>query len=157
MLVLLVLLGLFAILHVPPVASLKPFATRRDKAAWAMAGMFLFTGIDHLVNPQRYFVMMPPFLPWPVALIYISGVAELVGAAGLTVRRARRYAAFGLALLLVSVFPANIYVAISAKTVEGLPAGSWYYWLRLPLQFVFFAWALWCARSNEPLPKGNNP
>lgn len=148
MLVLAILLGVFALLHLPPLGNLAFFRTRRDKAAVAMAAMFLFTGTDHLANPQRYLPLMPPYVPWPSVMIYLSGFFELLGAAGLVWRRTRRWAGYGLAALLVVVFQANIYVALSGGQVEGVPASGWYYWARLPIQFVFIGWALWCARAG---------
>lgn len=149
MLVLVILLGVFAALHLSFFARREIFHTRTDKAAWALAAMFFFTGADHFANPARYLPMMPPALPAPLALIYVSGVFELAGAAGLLVRRWRRWAALGLAALLVAVFPANIYVAVAGISVEGLPEGRWYYWVRLLFQPLFIAWALWCARRPE--------
>ncbi|MGH9804683.1 MAG: DoxX family protein [Candidatus Acidiferrales bacterium] len=157
MLVLAILLGVFAVLHLPPLARLGFLRTRRDKAAAAMAAMFLFTGADHFANPQRYLPMMPPYVPWPGTMIYLSGFFELLGAAGLLWRKTRRWGGYGLAALLVAVFQANIYVALAGGQVEGLPAGGWYYWVRLPLQFVFIGWAIWCAIAEDnsapaPLP-----
>lgn len=152
MLVLAILLGAFAILHLPPLARLNLLRSRRDKAAVALAAMFLFTGTDHFANPHRYLPMMPPYVPWPGAMIYLSGFFELLGAAGLLWRRTRRWAGYGLAALLVVVFQANIHVALTGGQVEGLPAAGWYYWVRLPLQFVFIGWAIWCARDAPAAP-----
>lgn len=145
MLVLAILLGVFALLHLPPLGRLAFLRTRRAKAAVAMAAMFLFTGTDHFANPARYLPLMPPYVPWPSVMIYLSGFFELLGAVGLLWRRTRRWAAYGLAALLVVVFQANIYVALVGGEVEGLPAAGWYYWARLPLQLVFIGWAIWCA------------
>jgi len=150
MLVFAILLGVFAVLHVPPLGRLEPLRTRRDKAAWALAAVFFFTGTDHFLNPERYMVMMPAYLPWPLALIYISGFLELAGAAGLLIRRLRRWAAFGLVALLLAVFQANVYVALEGISVPGLTEARWYYWLRLPLQFLLIGWAVWSARSEKP-------
>ncbi len=149
MLVLAILLGVFALLHLPPLARLSLFHSRRDKAAAAMAAMFFFTGTDHLANPGRYLPMMPPYVPMPLVMIYVSGFFELLGAAGLLVKPMRRWAAYGLVALLLGVFQANIYVAIKASSVEGLPDSPLYYWLRLPLQFVFIGWALWCSKVEK--------
>lgn len=149
MLVLGLLLSVFALLHLPPLARRSWLRTRRDKAAIAMAAMFLFTGTDHFLNPDRYLVMMPPYVPWSSAMIYVSGFFELLGAAGLLWRTTRRWAAYGLVALLLAVFQANIYVAVKGGTIEGLPSNPLYYWLRLPLQFVFIGWALWCSKVEK--------
>jgi uncharacterized membrane protein len=143
------MLTVFALLHLPGLRSLAPFRSRRDKAASAMAGLFLFTGADHFLHPARYVGMIPPALPAPLTLTYVSGFFEMAGAIGLLIPRTRRWAAGGLVTLLIAIFPANIYVAFAGLTVEGLPAARWYYWVRLPIQFIFLAWALWLARSKE--------
>jgi len=146
--VLLLMLAVFALLHLPGVRSLAPFRSRHDKAAAAMAAMFLFTSTDHFLTPGRYLPMMPPALPAPLLLIYISGFCELAGAVGLLIRPTRRWAAWGLVALLIAVFPANIYVALSGGSIAGLPSSPWYYWMRLPVQFVFIAWAFWLTKNR---------
>jgi uncharacterized membrane protein len=140
------LLVLFGVLHLRPLARSSFLRSRRDKGAVAMAAMFFFTGSDHFLHPGRYVAMMPPVLPAPLVLVYLSGFFELLGATGLLLRRFRRWAGYGLAALLLAVFPANIYVAVSGSHVAGLVESSWYYWVRLPLQFVFIAWALWSSK-----------
>ncbi|MGH9794790.1 MAG: DoxX family protein [Candidatus Acidiferrales bacterium] len=149
--VLFLMLAVFALLHLPALRSVPLFRTRRDKAAAAMAVMFFFTGSDHFLNPQRYLPMMPPVLPPAAqpALIYISGFCELAGATGLLIRRTRRWAAWGLIALLIAIFPANIYVALSRGSIAGLPSSAWYYWARLPIQFIFIAWAWWIAKGSD--------
>ncbi|MGH9777288.1 MAG: DoxX family protein [Candidatus Acidiferrales bacterium] len=149
MVVLAILLSVFTLLHLPQLARLSLFRSRRDKAAAAMAAMFFFTGTDHFLNPGRYLPMMPPYVPLPMVMIYVSGFFELLGAAGLLLRRTRRWASYGLVALLLGVFQANIYVALKGSSVEGLPDNPLYYWTRLPLQFVFIGWALWCSKVEK--------
>ena len=78
-----------------------------------LAALFLSAGTVHLLIPQLFLPIMPPWIPQPLAGIVISGVAELLGGLGLLVpwREVRRAAGWGLLLLLVAVFPANIYMA----------------------------------------------
>ncbi len=85
--------------------------------------------------------MVPPFLPWPSALVSISGVAEIAGGLGLLLPRWRRLAAYGLVLLLIAVFPANIYIAVAHVRFSGLLGNAWVQWLRLPLQIPLVLWA----------------
>ena len=145
----LLLLLFFGLLHLPGAFGLRFLVARREKAAFAMAIGFLITGVMHFTTPQRFVDMMPPWLPTHLELVYLSGIFELLGAAGLLIPRTRRAAGFGLAALLVAILPANIYVAVNGGSVEGLPSGSWYYWLRLPFQAVFIAWALWCSKRSN--------
>ena len=122
-----------------------------------MVAGFFFTGIDHFVHDTtRYLPMMPPwFEPLSLELVWFTGAAELAGAIGLLLppgfyRRLglpdlRRAAGIGLALLLSLVVIANVHVALTGATVDGLPFGAWYYWLRPFLQPVIIAWALYAA------------
>lgn len=82
--------------------------------------MFVLTGTSHFVGMREDLIgMVPPALPHPALLVTLTGVLELTGAAGLLVRRTVPWAAGGLAVLLVLMFPANAYAAI-----EGLPVGG---------------------------------
>lgn len=122
-----------------------------------MVGGFLFTGIDHFVHDtERYLPMMPPwFEPLSLELVWFTGAAEFAGAIGLLLpphfyRRIglpdlRRAAGIGLALLLSIVVVANVHVALAGATVDGLPFGAWYYWLRPFLQPLIVVWALYAA------------
>jgi len=80
-------------------------------------------------------------------LVQISGGAEILGGLGLLLRRFRRLAAYGLASLLVAVFPANIYMAVAHVPFPGVMGESWMQWLRLPLQIPLIVWALHYAKS----------
>ena len=85
--------------------------------------------------------MVPPLLPRPEALVWISGVAKIVGGIGLLLPQWQRHAAWGLLLLLIAVFPANIYMAVAHVRFSGLLGQSWAQWLRLPLQVPLIYWA----------------
>ena len=111
----------------------------------AMAVALLLVGSDHLLTPQRYLPMMPDFLPYHLELVLFTGLCELTGAIGLLLPRWRRWAAQALAVYFVCVFPANIKNAIDGLDVEGLPAATWYYWLRLPMQPLIILWALYAG------------
>jgi uncharacterized membrane protein len=113
------------------------------------AGIFIVSGFLHLFHSNPYVRIIPPFLPWPRMLVWISGVAELAGGVGLLLRRYRRWAAYWLALLLVVVFPANIYMAVVHVPFAGLMGETWIQWLRLPLQIPLIVWALYYARPGE--------
>lgn len=110
----------------------------------AISALFLLTGIMHFVIPAAFIRIVPPMLPWPKALVALSGAAEILGGAGLLLNRTRRQAGYGLVLLLIAIFPANVYMAVAHIPFPGVPAQSllqpWLLWLRLPLQFLLIAW-----------------
>jgi len=119
-----------------------------------MSFLYVIAGVMHFVVPDLYVQIVPPYLPFPLALVYASGVAEAVLGAGLLFERTRRLAAWGIIALLVAIFPANVYMATSDVVIQGAPefirdpseAGRWG---RLPFQAVLIAWAWWYTR---PMP-----
>ncbi len=94
---------------------------------------------------------MPPFLPWPAALVLISGMAEIAGGAGILWPPTRKPAALGLIALLIAVFPANVYAVLHGMEVGGRPILPWILWARLPLQPLLIAW-VYFASWKEPQP-----
>jgi uncharacterized membrane protein len=110
--------------------------------AVAMVGV----GITHFTSPEPFVSIVPKALPWPLALVYVSGVAEIAGGVGILVPRVRRAAGIGLIALYVAVFPANLNMALNNLPLgDGAPPPAWVLWGRLPLQIVFIAWAYWVA------------
>ncbi len=114
---------------------------------WLYGLFFMAAGANHFVNTPFYVSIMPPYLPWPVALVYISGVAE-IGLGGLLLfERWSRLAAWGLIALLLAVFPANIHMALHPELYPwASPLGLW---LRLSLQGLLIAWAYWYTRPHS--------
>jgi uncharacterized membrane protein len=106
-----------------------------------LAVLFLLSGSLHFVAPQLYLRIMPPYLPAPLTLVYVSGAAEFLCGAGLLFPSTRRAAAWGLVALLIAVLPANIYMATAHLTVPGIMGHSWAQWLRIPLQAPLIYWA----------------
>ena len=124
----------------------------RSKAAVAFGLMFLVSGTTHFTNPDGFVAIVPPFLSDPQRLVYMSGVAEIGLGLGLLVPRLRAWAGLGAILLLLSVFPANIYAAMNEIRSPGSPENSFYLWIRLPLQLVFIVW-VWMAGGSELFEK----
>jgi uncharacterized membrane protein len=106
-----------------------------------LAAIMIVAGILHFVIPKGYVRMIPRALPQPLLLVYISGVAEIAGGAGLLVPQVSRAAAWGLIALLVAVFPANINMAVNRIGLTKAPPKMWMLWARLPLQFLLIYWA----------------
>ena len=90
--------------------------------------------------------LVPPALPWPRAIVYVTGLLELAGGAGLMIPRFQRAAAYGLVLFLIAVLPANIYMATAPVKFGGFLDHPLYHWMRIPFQGVLIAWLLWCAK-----------
>lgn len=117
----------------------------RDAVRLVLAGLFLVAGVAHFVTPGPFLQHVPPWVPGAEAVVYVSGVIELVLGGALFATR-RRLVGKAAAGFLVAVFPGNIYVAVAGVEVDGLPGGAWP-WLRLLLQPLLIAAALW---STDP-------
>lgn len=114
---------------------------------FGLAAMFLLTGLAHFIGMRDELIaMVPPSLPSPGLLVSLTGALELLGAAGLALRRTTGAAAAALGLLLVAMFPANVYAAthglISEWTDHLVP--------RTVLQVVFVAAAAVVALHYRP-------
>src|SRR5215467_7030753 len=84
------------------------FGTWLESARFALATMFVFTAIAHFAPMKRELIaMVPPRLPRPDLLVFLTGVLELAGAAGLLIAATRWWAACGLILLMGAMLPAN--------------------------------------------------
>lgn len=126
---------------------------------WVLAVFFVLAGANHFLNPRPYLSMIPPYLPSPATLVWISGVAEVLGGLGLLFNASRRFAGWGLIALLIGVFPANLNVALNGWPGVDLP--NWALWLRLPLQLVLIWWVyrigIASGHQRGDLSKGNYP
>lgn len=114
-----------------------------------LAGFMITAGILHWVTPAPFVKIVPSFLPYPLALVYISGFFEILGGVGLLIPVVSRAAAWGLIALFVAVFPANINMAVNQIALDGIPDSDLLRWGRLPFQAVLIAWAWWYTRANE--------
>lgn len=114
----------------------------------ALALFFVAAGVMHFRRPSLYAQIVPPYMPFPLALVYVSGVCEILGGCGILIPRLRRVAGWGLIALLIAVFPANVHMALGDVSIQELTIPPWLLWLRLPLQGVFIAWVWWCIRSD---------
>jgi len=122
------------------------FATWHDCARYALAVMFVFTGISHFTRMKQDFVkMLPSFVPQPMAIIYLTGVLEFLGAIGLLLPRFERWAALGLIGLLIAMFPANVKAALQAIPLRGKSPTP--LWLRAPMQVLFIALLWWSTKA----------
>lgn len=105
-----------------------------------LAALFIVSGVLHLTAPRIYLDVMPPYLPHPLALVYISGIAEIAGGIGILIPRVRMAAGLGLIVMLFAILPANVQMLINYRARGVVWWGEMLLWLRLPLQFVLMGW-----------------
>ena len=109
---------------------------------------FTYAGIDHLLSPDFYVSIMPPWIPGHLEWVYLSGVFEIMGGVGVLIPRFRAFAGAGLVALLVAVYPANLHMAFNPHLFPSIPLAALY--LRLALQFLAFYWAYTVTRPDTP-------
>lgn len=110
---------------------------------------FFIGGIMHFVATGTEASIVPPWMPWPVAAVLISGVFELLGAVGILYPPTRKAAGIGLFILTIAVTPAHFYML---QRPELFPVPLWALWLRLPVQLGLL-WLIWWStwkQRNRP-------
>ena len=105
---------------------------------WLLAVFFVIAGIGHFVKPETYLKMMPPYIPFHLQMIYLSGVIEIILGILVLPEKTRKLAGWGIIALLIAVFPANIHIALNPEAFS--PVAPWILWARLPFQAVFGFW-----------------
>ncbi|MGH7893897.1 MAG: DoxX family protein [Candidatus Binatia bacterium] len=113
---------------------------------YPMGVLYVVAGITHFTNPGFFRQIVPPMLPAPALLVVVSGIAEISLGLLVMLPATRRFAAWGLVALLIAVYPANIYMAVSNLQLVDPPAWMGQptplgLWLRLPVQFLLMYWA----------------
>tara|TARA_B100001250_G_scaffold253908_1_gene218437 strand:+ start:320 stop:682 length:363 start_codon:yes stop_codon:yes gene_type:complete len=111
---------------------------------YIMSIFYIQIGIKHFTDPNWFLLIMPPYLPFHKELVYISGFFEIILGLMLIFKKTRFLAGWGLILLLIAVFPANIYLAQTNGTAMNISAAI--AWGRLPFQLVFISLAYWHSK-----------
>lgn len=110
---------------------------------YAIAALFVGTGLAHFVWPSIFVRIVPPYFSRPRLLVSLSGGAEVAGGVGVLMPSLRLYAGWGLILLLCAVFPVHVYMARHPEAFPRIP--RWALYARIPLQFLLMAWVYWAA------------
>lgn len=113
---------------------------------WIAALLFTVAGLGHFLSPESLIRFIPPYLPDPATLVLLSGIAEVAGGMGLLLPRFRRIAAWGLAAMLISFLPANIYMAAHPAEAGLASVPTVVFWARIALLPVMIWCLLWCSR-----------
>jgi uncharacterized membrane protein len=130
-------------------ATLASAPHRPSVSLVLLALIFCVGGIMHFVAPASYLRIMPAWLPSPLLLVYVSGLAEILGGLGLLLPSTRAVAGWGLILLLIAVFPANVQMLESARAAHASRLWIALLVLRLPLQPALMHW-VWRAAVRDP-------
>ncbi|MEC7878525.1 MAG: DoxX family protein [Bacteroidota bacterium] len=107
---------------------------------------YTIVGIKHFINPEFFLAIVPPYLPYHLELVYISGFFEILFGIMILFPRYRFYGSIGLILLLLAVFPANIYLAQSKEAQVAIGASQQIATWRLPIQGLLIFVAYWIRK-----------
>ncbi len=127
--------------------TFKAMTSRFPIGLLIMGALYIVVGINHFIHPANYAAIMPRWLPAPAFLVALSGVAEIMLGILLFPLKTRRLAAWGIILLLLAVFPANVQMTLDWHRAQN--PQEWIAWLRLPLQAVLIWWAWQYAKRRE--------
>lgn len=117
----------------------------KEFAIYLMALFYFAAGVMHMVRPGGFVKIMPGYLPFPLQLVYISGLCEMTFATLLLFPVTRPTGAWLIIILLIAVFPANIQMAVDFYQRKN--PFLWIALMRLPLQFVLIWWAWLYTKS----------
>jgi uncharacterized membrane protein len=138
----------FLLLRGVGLIGVKQLSSWRNAGRGALVIMFLFTGVSHFTSMKYDFAaMIPAPLPNELWVIYLTGVLEIAGAIGLLIPRTRKLAGVCLVLLLIALFPANVYAALNEIPLRGEAPTP--LWLRGPMQLLYIG-MVWWTSIQEP-------
>ena len=113
---------------------------------YIMAFGYILAGVLHFTNPGFYLNIMPPYLPWHLKLVYLSGICEMIAGVLLLLSKTRRFGAWLLIALLIAIYPANIQMAIDYGHTAN--PDLWIALVRLPIQFILI-WLAWIYTKRK--------
>lgn len=115
---------------------------------------FFGGGVCHFLLTDFFVAIVPPWVPWPAAAVYVSGVFEIIGALGILVAVTRRLAGWGLFLLTIAVTPANVHMSLHPDLFPDIPSTALA--VRLVLQVFLLALILWSTWQRSDLSDFEN-
>jgi len=118
-------------------------------ACWGLGLAFIFFFIGHIVKANGMAEMLPPWVPFKIPLIYITGAIELLVGIALFITRLQLVAAKISIIIFIVFFPANIYAALNSVGLGGHQWGPIYLLIRAPLQIILILWAYFLCIKNH--------
>ena len=120
----------------------------KSVSIFVMSFFYIGIGIQHFLDPAWFVQIVPPYLPFHYQAVYLSGFFEILFGVVLLFKKTRYLGALGLILLLIAVYPANIYLAFNEAPQQALGISSFMAsWVRLPMQFILIGLAYWHSKN----------
>ena len=109
---------------------------------------YIWVGVKHFIDTSFFIKIMPPSFPFHKESVYVSGFLEILFGIGIIIKKTRLYASWGIILLLIAVYPANIYLAFSENAQQAIGVSSFFAsWVRLPIQFLLIGLAYYSSKN----------
>ena len=115
---------------------------------YTLSLFYINIGISHFISPDFFKVILPPYIPFSMFFVYISGFFEILFGLMIIFKKSRYYGATGLCLLLIFVFPANIYLYQSYEAQEILNISKDGSFIRLFFQIPLLILAYWHSKKE---------
>jgi len=121
----------------------------KNLSIYLLSLFYIYVGIKHFIDPYWFLYIIPPYLvKIGIELVYISGFFEILFGFLLLIPKYRKLAAYGIILLLIAVYPANIYLALNEEPQKLLGISSFAAsWIRLPIQFILIGLAYYHSKE----------
>ena len=113
-----------------------------------MSIAYTYVGVRHFIDPDFFLAIMPNYLSMHLFFVYLTGLMEVVFGTLLAFRKTRKFASYGLIILLLIVFPANIHLVESELSQSILEVSKEQTIIRLPFQGLFLILAYWHSKNN---------
>ena len=126
----------------------KLFSTTKIITVYSLSILYIIVGVKHFTDVDFFLVIVPPYIEFPHLAVYLSGFFEIIFGLLLIPESTRKFAGIGIIVLLISVFPANIYLFISEvpQKIYGITKNDAL--LRLPFQLPLILLAYWHSKEK---------
>jgi uncharacterized membrane protein len=119
---------------------------KKKLSIYGMVTLYLLAGLNHFINPEFYYKIIPPYLGNPGVINTVAGISEILLATLLLPVLTRKWACYGIILMLLAFVPAHIYMLQKEFPVNGRNTPAWILWVRLVIiQPLLILWA-WSNR-----------
>lgn len=135
-----------------PLIAPSILRSKRQISLWVMIAAYLAAGINHFVMPDFYYPLIPGYLGHKPLLNIVAGIAEIIAAVGLIIPSTRKWAAYGIIVMLIAFLPAHIYMITDADKVafDGKTLPVWVAWVRLlVIHPILIGWAWWHRNTEK--------
>lgn len=113
---------------------------------WLIAAFFILAGVMHFIQDDSFAAIVPPLLPFPKLIVWMTGVIEIILALMIVLPKYRALAGTLFAPYLLAVLPANIYMAVANIPLGDMAASPTALWIRVAMQFPLIAFIYWASR-----------